>query len=84
MEWMGARRGWGEVGPYPPGLKAGTARAVCVWGGEKVVVTGAVDGEGGGGRHAISVFDVKTKSWTVVKSPPEFAGVVFSVASLRI
>jgi hypothetical protein len=84
MEWMGARRGWREVGPYPPGLKAGTARAVCVGGGEKVVVTGAVDGEGGGGRHAIWVFEVKTKSWTVVKPPPEFAGFVFSVASLRI
>ncbi|TVU03614.1 hypothetical protein EJB05_50801, partial [Eragrostis curvula] len=84
MEWMGARRGWREVGPYPPGLKAGTARAVCVGGGEKVVVTGAVDGDGGGGRHAIWVFDVKTKSWTVVKPPPEFAGFVFSVASLRI
>ncbi|NP_001309040.1 F-box/kelch-repeat protein At2g44130-like [Zea mays] len=82
MEWMGTRRGWREVGPYPPGLKAGTARAVCVGGGEKVVVTGALDGEGG--RHALWVFDVKTKSWTVVRPPPEFAGFVFSVASVRI
>ncbi|CAL4988897.1 unnamed protein product [Urochloa decumbens] len=84
MEWIGMRRGWREVGPYPPGLKAGTARAVCVGGGEKVVVTGAVDGEEGGGRHAIWVFDVKGKSWTVVRPPPEFAGFVFSVASVRI
>ncbi|KAK3118663.1 hypothetical protein QOZ80_9BG0703550 [Eleusine coracana subsp. coracana] len=84
MEWMGMRKGWREVGPYPPGLKAGTARAVCVGGGDKVVVTGALDGEGGGGRHALWVFDVKTKNWTVVKPPPEFAGFVFSVASLRI
>lgn len=84
MEWMGMRKGWREVGPYPPGLKAGTARAVCVGGGEKVVVTGALDGEGGGVRHAVWVFDVKTKNWTVVKPPPEFAGFVFSVASLRI
>ncbi|EES09544.1 F-box/kelch-repeat protein At2g44130 [Sorghum bicolor] len=84
MEWMGTRRGWREVGPYPPGLKAGTARAVCVGGGEKVVVTGALDGEGGGGRHALWVFDVKTKSWTVVRPPSEFAGFVFSVASVRI
>ncbi|CAN6380956.1 unnamed protein product [Urochloa humidicola] len=84
MEWIGMRRGWREVGPYPPGLKAGTARAVCVGGGEKVVVTGAVDGVEGGGRHAIWVFDVKGKSWTVVKPPPEFAGFVFSVASVRI
>jgi len=82
MEWMGTRRGWREVGPYPPGLKAGTARAVCVGGGEKVVVTGALDGEGG--RHALWVFDVRTKSWTVVRPPPEFAGFVFSVASVRI
>ncbi|CAL4981748.1 unnamed protein product [Urochloa decumbens] len=84
MEWIGMRRGWREVGPYPPGLKAGTARAVCVGGGEKVVVTGAVDGEEGGGRHRIWVFDVKGKSWTVVRPPPEFAGFVFSVASVRI
>jgi len=86
MEWMGTRRGWREVGPYPPGLKAGTARAVCVGGGEKVVVTGALDGEGGGGggRHALWVFEVKTKNWTLVRPPPEFAGFVFSVASVRI
>lgn len=84
MEWMGTRRGWTEVGPYPPGLKAGTARAVCVGGGEKVVVTGALDGEDGGGRHALWVFDVKTKNWTVVRPPPEFAGFVFSVTSVRI
>jgi len=51
-------------------------------GGEKVVVTGALDGEGG--RHALWVFDVRTKSWTVVRPPPEFAGFVFSVASVRI
>ncbi|VAH94048.1 unnamed protein product [Triticum turgidum subsp. durum] len=29
MEWRGERRGWLEVGPYPPGLKAGTARAAA-------------------------------------------------------
>nr|XP_034591903.1 uncharacterized protein LOC117853726 [Setaria viridis] len=46
MEWMGTRRGWREVGPYPPGLKADTACAVYVGGGEKVVVTGALDGKG--------------------------------------
>ncbi|KAG2556609.1 F-box/kelch-repeat protein At2g44130-like [Panicum virgatum] len=85
MEWISPRRGWREVGPYPPGLKAGTARAVCVGGGEKVVVTGALDGEGGGGgRHALWVFEVKTKNWTLVRPPPEFAGFVFSVASVRI
>jgi hypothetical protein len=82
MEWLGVRQGWREVGPYPPGLKAGTARAVCLAGGDRVVVTGAIDGEGG--RHALWVFDVKAKSWTVVKPPLEFAGFVFSVASLRI
>ncbi|KAF0895253.1 hypothetical protein E2562_008584 [Oryza meyeriana var. granulata] len=73
------------VGPSPPGLKAGTARAVCVGGGERVVVTGAIeDADGGSGRHALWVFDVKTKSWTVVRPPPEFAGFAFSVASVRI
>ncbi|TKW10467.1 hypothetical protein SEVIR_6G166300v4 [Setaria viridis] len=81
MEWMGTRRGWREVGPYPPGLKAGTACAVYVGGGEKVVVTGTLDGKGGGGRHALWVFDVKTKQWTVVGPLPEFAGFVFSVTS---
>jgi hypothetical protein len=30
------------------------------------------------------VFDVKTKNWTVVRPPPEFAGFVFSVTSVRI
>ena len=61
MEWRGERRGWLEVGPYPPGLKAGTARAVAVGGGERVVVTGAIES----GGHALWVFDVKSKSWTV-------------------
>ncbi|XP_047088838.1 F-box/kelch-repeat protein At2g44130-like [Lolium rigidum] len=80
MEWRGERRGWIEVGPYPPGLKAGTARAVAVSGGERVVVTGAIES----GGHALWVFDVKSKSWTVVPPPPEFAGFVFSVASVRV
>jgi hypothetical protein len=80
MEWRGERRGWIEVGPYPPGLKAGTARAVAVGGGERVVVTGAIESAG----HALWVFDVKSKSWTVVPPPPEFAGFVFSVASVRV
>uniref|UniRef100_A0A0E0J087 F-box domain-containing protein n=1 Tax=Oryza nivara TaxID=4536 RepID=A0A0E0J087_ORYNI len=85
MEWLGSRGGWREVGPSPPGLKAGTARAVCVGGGERVVVTGAIeDSDGGSGRHALWVFDVKTKNWTVVRPPPEFAGFAFSVAAVRI
>ncbi|KAM3293884.1 hypothetical protein ACQJBY_037038 [Aegilops geniculata] len=84
MEWRGERRGWLEVGPYPPGLKAGTARAVAVGGGERVVVTGAIESEGGGGGHALWVFDVKSKSWTVVRPPPQFAGFVFSLASVRV
>lgn len=83
MEWRGERRGWLEVGPYPPGLKPGTARAVAVGGGEQVVVTGAIESEGGG-RHALWVFDVKSKSWTIVRPPPEFAGFVFSMASVRV
>ncbi|KAG8090906.1 hypothetical protein GUJ93_ZPchr0011g28852 [Zizania palustris] len=87
MEWLGEHHGWREVGPFPPGLKAGTARAVCVGGGERVVVTGAIDdadGNGSGGRHAVWVFDVKTKNWTVVRPPPEFAGFAFSIASVRV
>ena len=78
MEWRGERRGWLEVGPYPPGLKAGTARAVAVGGGERVVVTGAIESEGGGGGHALWVFDVKSKNWTVVRPPLKIAGYVFS------
>uniref|UniRef100_A0ACD6A2S6 Uncharacterized protein n=1 Tax=Avena sativa TaxID=4498 RepID=A0ACD6A2S6_AVESA len=80
MEWRGERRGWIEVGPYPPGLKAGTARAVAVSGGERVVVTGAIES----GGHALWVFDVKSKNWTVVQPPAEFAGFVFSLASVRV
>ncbi|KAM0855734.1 hypothetical protein ACQ4PT_049580 [Festuca glaucescens] len=80
MEWRGERRGWIEVGPYPPGLKAGTARAVAVGGGERVVVTGAIES----GGHALWVFDVKSKNWTVVPPPPEFAAFVFSMASVRV
>jgi hypothetical protein len=80
IEYRGERREWREVGPSPPGLKAGTARAVSVGGGERVVVTGAI----GSGGHALWVYDVKTKNWTVVRPPPEFAGFVFSVGSVRV
>ena len=80
VEYRGERREWREVGPSPPGLKAGTARAVAVGGGERVVVTGAI----GSGGHALWVYDVKTKIWTVVRPPPEFGGFVFSVGSVRV
>ncbi|XP_037429443.1 F-box/kelch-repeat protein At2g44130-like [Triticum dicoccoides] len=84
MEYRGERRSWREVGPSPPGLKAGTARAVAVGGGERVVVTGAIESEGGGTGHALWVFDVKSKNWTVVRPPPQFAGFVFSIGSVRV
>uniref|UniRef100_J3N768 Uncharacterized protein n=1 Tax=Oryza brachyantha TaxID=4533 RepID=J3N768_ORYBR len=42
------------------------------------------DADGGSGRHALWVFDVKTKNWTVVRPPPEFAGFAFSVAAVRV
>jgi len=80
IEYRGERREWREVGPAPPGLKAGTARAVAVGGGERVVVTGAI----ASGGHALWVFDVKTKVWTVVRPPPQFGGFVFSVGSVRV
>jgi hypothetical protein len=51
-----------DRGLYPPSLKTGTMSIFCVDDEKKMVVTGALDGNGGGGWHALWVFNVKAKS----------------------
>jgi hypothetical protein len=53
---------------------------------EKVMVNNAIDGEGGGNRHSLKVFDVKNKSWTTVHPHVGVLGpsFIFSISFVRI